>query len=318
MLECIQRGDYMILFASGRCDIPAFYSEWFFNRMKEGFVDVRNPFNEHQISRIPLNAYDVDMVAFCTKNPLPMLPRLAEMKDIPYVFHITITPYHHDIESHVVDKKQVIEAVKKLVKEIGSTRVFVRYDPILFTPKYTVAYHATAFERLCQELYGYVDQYIISYVDEYKNTKANMAKMKLLPMQDIWVRESAKAIGVIAQANKVHVQTCAEAYNLQEYGIYNEPCFSNESMSKLLGRPYQGTPGASVRKECSCLPTVDIGDYNCCAHGCGYCYANYDEQQVLQRMKLHDPTSSVLIGHLDEQDLIKERKEKSHRQLNLF
>ena len=87
----------MILFVSGRCDIPAFYSEWFFNRMNEGFVDVRNPYNEHQISRIILDGNYIDCILFCTKNPIPMLDRLDEIR-FPYLFHVTLTGYHRDIE----------------------------------------------------------------------------------------------------------------------------------------------------------------------------------------------------------------------------
>ena len=94
----------MILFVSGRCDIPAFYSEWFFHRLEAGFVDVRNPYNEHQISRIRLSDDVVDCILFCTKDPRPMLPRLKEIP-FPYLFHVTLTGYHSDIEPGVRDRK---------------------------------------------------------------------------------------------------------------------------------------------------------------------------------------------------------------------
>ena len=111
----------MILFVSGRCDIPAFFSEWFFRRIEEGFVDVRNPYNEHQISRILLNEEYIDCVLFCTKDPRPMLDRL---EDIPFsfLFHVTLTGYHSDIEPGVRNKKDILEAVKILSKKIGKDR----------------------------------------------------------------------------------------------------------------------------------------------------------------------------------------------------
>ena len=154
----------MILFVSGRCDIPAFYSTWFFNRLQEGFVDVRNPFNPHQISRIYLNEQNIDGILFCTKNPIPMMNRLEEVPFL-YQFQITLTPYHEDIEEHVASKKEIVNAVREMSLRLGKDRVIVRYDPILLTPKYTVEYHRRAFEKLCSQLEGYVDTIIISFVD---------------------------------------------------------------------------------------------------------------------------------------------------------
>ena len=134
----------MILFVSGRCDIPAFYSEWFFNRLNEAFVDVRNPYNEHQISRIILDGTYIDCILFCTKNPIPMLDRLDEIR-FPYLFHVTLTGYHRDIEPGIPDKRAIVQAVKKLSEKIGRERVIIRYDPILITPRYQPTYHEKAF-----------------------------------------------------------------------------------------------------------------------------------------------------------------------------
>ena len=93
-------------------------------------MDVRNPFNPHQISRIALTQDQIDAMIFCTKNPLPILHRLSEIP-FPYLFHVTFTPYHQDIESHVLDKKAILEGIVELSKQIGKDRVYVRYDPIL-------------------------------------------------------------------------------------------------------------------------------------------------------------------------------------------
>ena len=147
----------MILFVSGRCDIPAFYSTWFFNRLQEGFVDVRNPFNPHQISRIYLNEQNIDGILFCTKNPIPMMNRLEEVPFL-YQFQITLTPYHEDIEEHVASKKEIVNAVREMSLRLGKDRVIVRYDPILLTPKYTVEYHRRAFEKLCSQLEGWMSE----------------------------------------------------------------------------------------------------------------------------------------------------------------
>lgn len=307
----------MILFVSGRCDIPAFYTPWFFNRLEEGFVDVRNPFNPHQISRILLDSYNVDAFIFCTKNPIPMLPRLQEIKEIPYLFHVTLTPYHKDIEPHLPDKRQVLAAIKQLSNMLGKNRVILRYDPILLSMVYSIPYHLAAFEKVAKELAGYIDTCVISFVDEYKNTKKNMQAMHMKSMHLKDVHELASGIGSIAKKYTINVQTCAEDMDLSMYGITQKACITKEGMEALLQRPYTASK-AKPPRSCKCLPFVDIGDYNSCAHMCKYCYANYDEEKVIQRMKLHDPNSSVLLGQISAEDKIHIRKEKDVQQLRLL
>ena len=99
----------MVLFVSGRTDIIAFYTKWFLNRLNEGFVDVRNQFNPSLESRI--NFTDVDLIFFCTKNPISIVNDLDKISK-PFLFHVTITPYKNDIEPYVPSKTKVIEAVK--------------------------------------------------------------------------------------------------------------------------------------------------------------------------------------------------------------
>ena len=125
----------MILNVSGRTDIVAFYSKWFLNRLKEGYVCVRNPFNPNLVSKI--NFKDVDLILFCTKNPIPILNNLDDIK-IPFLFHITITPYKQDVEPNVPNKRSVIEAVKKISEKIGAENVYIRYDPIFISKKYNI------------------------------------------------------------------------------------------------------------------------------------------------------------------------------------
>lgn len=307
----------MILLASGRCDIPAFYSEWFFHRLKEGFLDVRNPYNPHQISRIYLNKRNVDGIAFCTKNPIPMLPRLDEIH-LPYLFHITLTPYQKDMEPGISNKSQIIEAVKELSKRIGKERVFLRYDPILINSIYTVEYHMRAFTRLCEILHPYISGIIISFVDDYKNLRKHEQELKMIPMEASLMRKIAEHLGPIAKQYQISVQTCAEQIDLREYGISNTPCFERHQLSKLFHKTIPDTSRNGVRANCACLPTVDIGDYNCCSHHCKYCYANYDETKIHERMQSHDPLSTVLIGKITKEDTIVVREEPSIQQAALF
>lgn len=311
----MKRGNIMILFVSGRCDIPAFFSRWFFNRLFAGYVDVRNPYDSHQISRIILNQTNIDAIIFCTKNPIPMLNRLDEIP-FPHLFHITITPYHQDIEPYVVNKKEIIHAVKYISKSIGKDRVVIRYDPILLNKTYTIDYHEKAFQKLCEQVSPFIHKIIISFVDMYKNTMENMKYMQLHSLSHKEMHELGKRLGNIAYTYGIKIETCAESCDLREYGIVQGRCIDKKEMENLIG--YEIPFKKGVRSQCSCIETVDIGDYNCCHHSCKYCYANYDEKQVKERIQLHDPNSSVLLGHLTKKDRITVRKEKSFRQITLL
>lgn len=306
----------MILFVSGRCDIPAFYNDWLFHRLAAGFVDVRNPFDAHRISRIPLHEGTVDALLFCTKNPLFLAQRLEEIP-FPYMIHVTLTPYHKDMEPFVPNKEAVIETIKEIGKRIGKKRIAVRYDPILINDRYHIAYHAKAFERLAQQLQGYVETVIISFVDLYRNTRMHMREMGMKALNEADMRALGKVIGEIGSAYGLKLQTCGEKVDLRTYGIKRGACISKEIMEELLGHPYEVGKGKAVR-DCGCIPTMDIGDYNACAHRCKYCYANYDESRIAARMKTHDPLSSVLLGYVEEGDVIVTRSKRKYRQNVLF
>lgn len=293
----------MILNVSGRCDIVAFYTPWFMNRYKEGFVDVRNPFYPNLVSRI--NFLDVDLIVFCTKNPIPIIDHIKEIK-IPIIFQVTITPYKEEIEK-IKSKKEIIQAVQKLATIFDPEYIYIRYDPIFLSPKYTLYYHLKAFSKLTTLLEGSCKHIIISFLDIYKNVLKNK---DILNYQD-FKEEDYKIIGLnfskIATSHGMTVQTCFEERNLVEYGFLKADCLSPELAFKLTGKKY---PKWRARKggNCNCCNMVDIGFYNSCLHMCKYCYANYLESEVVTNYKNHDPNSSLLIGSLKETDIIKIRK----------
>ena len=294
----------MILFASGRTDIPAFYSNWFINRVKAGFVDVRNPFNQNLVSRI--NFSDVDLIMFCSKNPLPMIDKLKMLK-VPVLFHVTITPYSKDVEPNIPDKRLIIEGVKKLSLVLGIDNVVVRYDPIFLSDKYNVDYHIRAFDKLCKNLNGYVNKIIVSFMDEYKNVRSNKNILKYRTFTREDYKKIGEAFSKSAMDNGMSVQTCFEDNDLTEYGFVKGECLSHELAYILTGKKFKSS---NVRKEkkCQCVQMVDIGDYNSCMHMCKYCYANYDEKMVSSKFKRNDDNSSLLIGTIQNDDVIKVRK----------
>ena len=293
----------MILNVSGRTDIVAFYSKWFLNRLKEGYVDVRNPFNPNLVSRI--NFEDVDLILFCTKNPIPIIDKLDDIK-IPYIFHVTITPYKKDIEPNLPSKSDIIEAVKKISTTIGIENVYVRYDPIFISKKYNVEYHIKAFKKLCSLLKGYVKTIIVSFIDNYQNVRKNLPYLKYRSFTEEDYKLIGENFSKIAKNNNMVVQTCFEERNLTEYGFIKGECMSKELAFKLTGKTYKKWQ-ARKGSACNCVELVDIGVYNSCNHLCKYCYANYDESKVKININNHDINSSLLIGHINSNDIIKPR-----------
>ncbi len=291
----------MILNISGRTDIVAFYTPWLINRMKEGFVDVRNPFFPKKVSRIYFK--DVDLLVFCTKNPLPILPFLKDIQ-IPFLFQITLTPYKKDIEPNVPDKKKVIEAILEISKIVGIENVYVRYDPILINDVYTIEYHKKAFEKLCGVLEKSVKHIIISFVDTYKNVEKNkdVLKLKEITMRDF--ETIGKSFSAIGKKHGIIVQSCYEQDKLEPFGISSAPCVSKELAFRLTGKKFSSWKA----RDCGCASMVDIGVYNTCLHLCKYCYANYDERRVQKNILKHDVHSSLLLGKLNPDDEIKVRE----------
>ena len=289
----------MILNISGRTDICAFYSKWFINRLKEGFVDVRNPFYPKLISRIYFK--NVDLFVFCTKNPIPMMKYMDELKKYNCLFHVTITPYHNDIEINVPDKKKIINSTLELSKIFGKEKVILRYDPIFINEKYNIDYHVKAFSKLMTIFENKIDRVIISFIDIKKNTKIN----KFKPLTDNEIEVISSRLGSIAGMHNIKIQTCAEKYDLKKYGFIDESCLNPIKVFKLTGKIY--SKKGHLRENCKCIESVDIGAYNSCNHFCKYCYANFNEGIVKDNINVHNPNSSLLIGEILEGDIIKEK-----------
>ena len=294
----------MILNVSGRTDIVAFYTPWFIKRLKEGFVDVRNPFNESQVSRIYFD--DVDMFVFCTKNPRPIIPYLKDIKK-PILFHVTLTGYHKDIEVNVKDKKEIINDIKEISKILGKNNVYVRYDPIFLNDKYTVDYHIKAIKKLAEELEGYIEKIIISFIDDYKNVRKNERVLNYRQFRESDYKTLGESISKECHKHHIRVHTCFEKRNLVEYGFDEEVCLSHELAYMLTGKKY---PNWKARREglCNCVNIVDIGVFNTCPHFCKYCYANFKEEDVLKNIDLHDVNSTMLIGKLKDTDKVTIRR----------
>lgn len=308
----------MIINTGMRTDIPAFYSEWFANRLKEGYVYVRNPFHPQSITKYILNEEVVDCIGFCTKNPSPMFRYMDLLKGYGQYWFVTITPYGKDIEPHVKDKHVLLDNFKQLSNIVGKDNIGLRYDPIFLTEKYNVDYHLRAFETIVSSLAGYTHTCVISFVDLYAKVMKNFPEVK-----EVTVEEQlylGKQMIQIAQKYGMVLKPCAEGNLLKSYGADTDGCMTKEVYEKAVGCRMKFPSISDNRSTCHCYITADIGAYNSCMHLCRYCYANYSKALVQQNYARHDPTSPLLIGRVHEGDTIHTAKQQSwkQRQLSLF
>lgn len=308
----------MILNTGNRTDIPAFFSDWFFNRIQEGFVCVRNPYFPHQVTKYLLNPQVIDVLCFCTKNPKPMLSRLDLLKEYRQFWFVTITPYNQTIEPNVPNKNEIIRSFIELSKKLGSQCVGWRYDPIFLNDYYTLEYHIRIFEQMCQRLSGYTHQCVISFIDLYQKTKKNFKDVKEVNETDqIYLCQKFVEIG---KKYDIEVYTCHENEKLKTTGVNTSGCMNQQIIEKAIGCSLKIPKLNEARQGCSCLLNNDIGVYNTCLHGCLYCYANFDRYDVLKNAKSHNKKSPFLIGDFQKEDIIKEAKQISYidKQLSLF
>lgn len=308
----------MILNTGSRTDIPACYSDWFFNRIKAGYVLVRNPYYPTQITRYLLNPEVIDVMVFCTKNPSPMLERLSLLSAFDMFWFVTITPYGTDIEPYVPPKELVIRYFQKLSGQIGKERISWRYDPVFVTDKYSAAYHIEQFHQMAKALSGYTDQCVVSFIDLYEKTKRNFGGIRSVTENE--QERIIAAFSEIAGEFGMQIHLCCENAGLVRENVDAEGCMSKSVLEKALGLRLDVPQKRTARKECSCLLGADIGAYNTCGHGCLYCYANYDRETVIRNMKLHHDTSPLLVGEVTEDDVIKQAVQKTWKngQLDFF
>lgn len=299
----------MIINTGQRTDIPAFYAEWFANRLQEGVVCVRNPYYPSQVSRYRLDPTVVDVIGFCTKNPAPMFPNMDLLKDYGQYWFVTITPYGRDMEPNVPDKHRLLEDFKHLSDRVGVNAIGWRYDPILLSERYTAAYHLRAFETMVSALEGYTQTAVISFIDLYPKVRRNFPEAREVTKE---MRiELGRALIEIASAHGMTVKPCAEGDELAPYGADCGGCMRLSDYEKAIGKKLNAPKRKGARAECACYLACDIGAYNTCKHLCRYCYANAEPARVLAQSRLHDPRSPFLIGNYRDGDVIHDVPQQS-------
>ena len=308
----------MIINTGMRTDIPAFYSEWFMNRIREGFVLVRNPYCPERITRYELNTDVVDCLAFCTKDPAPMLKYLDELKAYHQYWFVTITPYGKEIEPNVPPKEEVMHSFIALSRSVGIDCVGWRYDPIFIDRVYTPERHINDFELMCKTLSGHTKVCVISFIDLYEKVKRNFPQARTVTQQERIAL--GKAFADIGSRYGITIKACAEGNDLATYGVDCGGCMTRQTFEKAIGSNIIVPKKRSQRAECACVLGTDIGAYDTCGHLCRYCYANYDHENVRRNMRLHDPDSPLLVGKVQAGEIIHQAVQESwiDRQLSFF
>lgn len=308
----------MIINTGSRTDIPAYFSEWFCNRIKEGYVCMRNPYYPTQVTKYRLDPAVVDCLVFCTKNPAPMLKRLQELDAFGQYWFVTITPYGTDIEPHVPPKDAVMQSFVELSGKVGPEAICWRYDPVFLSEKYTYEFHEAAFSRMAERLAGHTKTCVISFIDLYEKTLRNFKGVKAVERK--MQQQITKRFVEIGNIYGIKIKTCAEAGELARCGADCSGCLTKEVIERALGESLDMKKTGRARESCPCLLGNDIGMYNTCGHGCLYCYANYDNQVVAENRLAHDKNSPFLVGRERAEDTVREAKQESYRsgQLKLF
>ncbi len=294
----------MIISASRRTDIPAFYSDWLMNRVRAGFVMTRNPFNAQQVKHVSLLPEDVDVLVFWTRNPAKLLPHMDELNERGFrsYFNFTLTGYPRALERKTPHPAKAIELFQQLAERVGPEKVIWRYDPILLCNLLPLEEHLRLFSKIAAGLEGSTQRVVISLSDFYAKTQRNLNAIEGLVYEDLKEKpdqalQLACQMKDIAHQYGMGIQACAEEFDLTPAGIQPGKCIDDALIHKLFDIRLSPKKDTGQRAACGCIKSVDIGQYNSCLHGCQYCYATYNDKQVRRNHARHDVDSAFLIGN---------------------
>lgn len=311
----------MIVSVSRRTDIPALYTDWLMNRLREGFVLVRQPYRPHRISRVDLTPEKVDCLVFWSKNPAPLLTRLAEIRRMGhrFYFQFTLNPYDPPLEAGLPPLSERLDTFRRLSEAVGPERMVWRYDPVIFGSGWEAARHGESFDRLAASLEGFSSRCIFSFLDWYPGMQGRMEGLAA-PPDDEERRYVAAAFAASARAHGFRLFTCCEPEEYGDLDIGRAACIDPALIETLLGCQVRRRKDPGQRPGCGCVESVDIGAYGTCLNGCRYCYANRSEAAAARNRARHDPRSPLLIGWPEPEDEIVERECGSMRlaQTSLF
>jgi hypothetical protein len=293
----------MIVSASRRTDIPAFYSKWFLNRIRQGWCLVPNPFNLNQVSRVSLSTSEVDAFVFWSRNPRPLMRYLDELDDMGcrYYFLFTLIGYPDRIDPGSPLLSRSIRTFHELSARVGPRRVIWRYDPIVLSGISGTVFHESNFQLVAQELKGATGRCVISFVKPYRKARARMeaaanGSAEPVDFGSPPVKGLLSTISETARENGMEIFSCASEQDLSAFGINPSKCIDADLISQLFSIEISAPKDPCQRKECGCAASRDIGMYDTCLFGCSYCYATSSLERAKANYACHDPESPCLLG----------------------
>jgi len=302
----------MIISASRRTDIPAFYAEWFINRVRAGFCTASNPYNRRQLSHVALQPEDVDVVVFWTRNARPLFPYLDELdrRGLRYYVQYTVLDNPRQLEPATPALDAAVRTFRELAARVGPDRVIWRYDPIVFSTLSGFDFHRERFSAIAARLEGATRRAVVSVVDRYKKADKRMAALAaegILPLSLPLVGAPEFGALMVAMAQEaaacgMEIQSCAEEIDLQQFGIRPGKCIDDELIARVFGVTVSGRKDAGQRQACGCVASRDIGAYDACLFGCQYCYATSSFVRARINYGRHDPQSPSLLPFAERPD----------------
>ena len=294
-----------IISASRRTDIPAFYSWWFMNRVREGRVRYANPFSGQECE-VSLRPEDVHSIVFWSKNPQPLEPHLPRLEAMGYefIFHFTITGLPRPFERLVIPWEEAVLSFRRLSDRYGPKRVLWRFDPIILSDITGPDYFKKSFDNLARRLEGATERCYFSFVCLYPKVRRNFqrasesrGRFETCPYYDPAYPERlslVKEMVEIAGSYGITLYTCCDEA-LAAGGVRPAQCVDGELLYELFPNKPRQTKIVPTRKGCNCVQSRDIGAYDTCPHGCIYCYANLNHELACKRLDAHDPSSDMLL-----------------------
>ena len=312
----------VIISASRSTDIPAYYSEWFINRLKKGYLVWINPFNGKDYY---ISFEECKLVVFWTKDPEPILSHLEILnnKGINYYFQFTLNDYENEnLEPNVSPLKKRINTFITLSRKIGKERVIWRFDPLLLSEEININDLIKRMKNIADQIYNFTDKLVISFIDikEYVKVTSNLKNIDCREFTKKEVYDFSSLLSDFRSQYNLEISTCAESYDLSEFGINHNRCIDdelivqefykdnelmnfigcdqNKQQSLFSDSCYEHNKkleDKGQRKHCGCIISKDIGMYNTCKHLCKYCYANHSTKKVINNYKNHNPSYHSIV-----------------------
>lgn len=290
----------MIISASYRTDIPAFYADWFNKRLDAGFCGVINPYSG-ATNPVALDTAAVDGFVFWTRRLTPFIATLDRLqgRGTPFIIQYTITGYPRALEPAVVDWRHAVEDIRRVVARFGPRTVVWRYDPVIMTQITPPDFHVQQVDALSSALAGLVDEVVLSFAHIYRKTRRNTDRagarhgFAWSDPDDDRKRDLLSTLGDIAAKHGIQPTLCSQSA-LISTPLGPARCIDVDRLGDVAGRPIAARIKGN-RPGCLCAESRDIGAYDSCPHGCVYCYATRDQEASKRRYRAHDPTDAILI-----------------------